>query len=224
MPTLEENLRIRALLRSDLSRAGAAVTPERPRSLLRAGAAIRAIRLPSGALVKPLAAAELSGLAPSLGPAVPRLIPFAHRNGGANVRSTSVMGPFRGPGVVLDITWRRTGLGSGDLPAWFLQYSEEGSGQVFEGVGRPAVTGTMIFDPNERRMGGIDPIAESQRYIMNTNPNDAFPNTVQPLNFPITLDRWFLKHTIDTDANVQQYDGIIRLLEGVNLEDWSPFL
>lgn len=224
MPTLEENLRIRTLLRSDLSRAGAAVTPERGRSLLRPGAAIRAIRLPSGALVKPLAPAELSGLAPTLGPAVPHIIPWAHLHTIVSARCTSSMGPFRGPGIVLDLWWRSTGGAGADREGIHLAFSPTANVEQTDIAGQPAFTGTKIFDRNERRSGAADVINEPERFIkLAAIVADTTPHYF-PLNYPITLDTFFLTLVTDNGGTGLSYNGVIRVLEGVDLDDWSPFL
>lgn len=224
MPTLAENLRIRALLRSDLSRASAAVTPERPRSLLRAGAAIRSIRLPSGALIKPLAPAELSGLAPTLGPAVPHIIPFAHLHTVISARCTSSMGPFRGPGVVLDLWFRNVDGAGGDRLGLHLAFDSVANVEQTDIAGQPAFTGTKIFDRNERRSGAADVINEPERFIKFAHiAADTTPHYF-PLNYPITLQRFFLTLVTDNGGTGASYNGVLRVLEGVNLDDWSPFL
>lgn len=223
MPTLEENLRIRTLLRSDLSRASAAVTPERPRSLLRGGAAVRSIRLPSGALIKPLAAADLA-LPGATAPRV-TLWPWGLNKSNLVEGKSVVRSPeFTGPAVIdrIALSWQNWdgGLTDGLIILWGADVpatSVDGTTSDYSTAG-----GTHLFLPFVNGTGFAFTLDQPEGYfgVGNQGTKTLSEYTVKRL---VTLDKFRIGIALVSTGVGPNVDGWVRVIEAIDPDTYDPF-
>ncbi len=206
-PTLEQNLLIRGLLRRDLDDYGA------PGRHLRRPSAIANIRLPSGALVRPLAAA---GGALGAGQTVARLWPWVIEEGN-NQRQTCVSPRFAGPALVDSLSFiPNSSPAHTILDTIELYYSADGGGAGLAALIDDKPSGVPLFLPQSR----------GNPASFNTNDSKGVPvyfalpqpagYITLPLRALVPLDSFFLKISIPNHsaASTASYQGYVRVIEG----------